>query len=359
MGWPLLGQWDRETTPPGASMADLPAICAALCKAINQREKYSFYYGGAATGTETAFTYKQGSSKTYPTAADFAPTTGTRNALNGAIVRGLLSQMKNAIEDMVDGFNSRFWTDSNFTARWDVADLWAAASTGLDAWDLSAPVTKADNWLILKNALNQLRYIKPALAGLPVTTGNAYIDDSDDISDLLGFPYPTTVAVADVINCATELLVTPLGIGVRASVSAPGGVGASVYRCLSQTLTWTCPAFVGTALHTPYTAVVPAVGTNNSTALIGGGSISGSRSYSSSGSVAPSASLSITVDFEPNATGNFLLTAGFGDPTDINQDTLVEQYTTMGHFASSKPGYEPDTGLILYVDLASFLEDQT
>lgn len=355
MAWPLLGQWDRETTPPGASVADLPTICAALCKAINQRRKYSFYFEGAASGSEASFTYAQGLSKEYPTAADFSPTVGTRNALNGSIVRGLLSQMKSAIEDMVDGFNSRFWTDSNFTARWEPETLWAAASVGLDAWDISAPVTKADNWLILKNALNLLRYIKPQLAGLPTGTSEAHAANDADFSTVIGFPTPTTVSVADVINCGTQYLIGGRTPGVEISCKS---FAQKSIRCLTATKTWTCPAFVGTALHTPYTAVVPDVSPVEGF-LIGGGNISGSRTYSATGSVAPSASLSITVNYEPNPTGDFLLVAGFGESTDANTPTSLQQNAQMGYFQSSKPGYESPDTLHIYVDLASFLEDQS
>lgn len=37
MGWPLNGDWDRATTPPGASLADMGIICESICRGWRER----------------------------------------------------------------------------------------------------------------------------------------------------------------------------------------------------------------------------------------------------------------------------------------------------------------------------------
>ena len=152
MGWPLGGNWDRATTPPGASGADLPAICAAICTAINNRALWRSYNlsTGAAAGTQYNIHYSLASSAIYPTAAQFGA--ALQNTLNDGFVQQFWTDCKTAI----DAIAASFYTDNTFATKWTSSTLWTAAGTGLGSWDTTKNWWYPDNWLRIKAAVTLL-----------------------------------------------------------------------------------------------------------------------------------------------------------------------------------------------------------
>lgn len=352
MGWPLLGQWDRETTPPGASVADLPAVIASLCKALNLRRKYSLYSAGNPIGDEIAFTYKQGSTSTYPTASDLTPTIGTRNAVNGPIVRGILSDLIDGLEELVDNSPSpKFWKSSSFnTGVWSYSDLIAYASTGLSAFDLNAPVTQADNWLILKRSLDQLRYLRMG-SQVTVETSTTLSANDTNLADALPDPprpfVPDTIPVQSMIDCDK-------------SVSSPSGypfvkVSPNVSsQCLSWVKTYKINSFIGTLLHAPYTVSMDPVNIINDVSW-GGGTIAPIQSSSYTGTPASGATMTLTISLDPNASGDFLL-EGDAPGNDYDDGNPLWAVAGSANFLSALGESPAPNSPLWYIDFGPTIE---
>jgi hypothetical protein len=166
MGWPLGGDWDRATTPPGASTADITVLLSALCRGVNERRQQvfkidqnlspptpsvncvstaliPFYYTGDGTS---------GASSNYPTPANWD------GNLYSPLVKNSLIAIRNSIDTVVDDGVSSGSRWMNGATPWTFTNLWTAASAGLtwDPDDLHSP----DNYLILKNALDLLTVIR-------------------------------------------------------------------------------------------------------------------------------------------------------------------------------------------------------
>lgn len=142
MAWFLNGNWDCLTTPPGASVNDLPLIMEQIARAINER---SIALGGA--GTQWKYTDALDVSATFPTAAQFA---GIR--VNGPCVRQFL-QLAESWQETGDGW----YTSATFATEYD-STSWAALFADLDAFDITKSATYAPNWLRIQRALNAKRW---------------------------------------------------------------------------------------------------------------------------------------------------------------------------------------------------------
>ena len=81
MGWPLNGDWDRATTPPGASLADIATICEAICR--GHRERYNLV-NNPLTGVEFYYTDFPGDQKQIPLASDFINTPFSATLVSGS-----------------------------------------------------------------------------------------------------------------------------------------------------------------------------------------------------------------------------------------------------------------------------------
>jgi hypothetical protein len=177
MGWPLGGDWDRATTPPGASTADLSMIMEAIALAIGQRQ--SLVANGVATETsaETSWYYTDAISgaarKRRPVASDF----------NGVWIHGPC--VKRFVEDAQAAIDALCGPHGFFESQ---EYAWAKALTGntigapsIDKYWIQnddfpaqnnlhdeigewlnvdvAGVLDAPLWLQMKAGLNLLRYM--------------------------------------------------------------------------------------------------------------------------------------------------------------------------------------------------------
>lgn len=170
MPWPLGGNWDRATTPPGASTADIAPILAALCLAVNQRESQMTigYYPDTAL-SETQFFYTgngtAGSKKARPLSSDFAGP--IRGSSGKQLIKNTLLAIKDAISGLVE--NPLYcWSRVALVSpvgtflHWRFGSVggdptlyvWAAANVGR-TWNPDDALW-ADNYLILRAALNLL-----------------------------------------------------------------------------------------------------------------------------------------------------------------------------------------------------------
>lgn len=163
MGWPLGGNWDRATTPPGASKADLAMMLAAFCLAVNERQ--------ALCGkTERAFVYNYaGDSKTRPTAADFSGSAIFPYNVSAVYedVKGygisfyLVSSMLGRFD-----FNMTWYKDAACTIWYPDADIKSDVDTEIGAsFNLKAGPMYLKNWLWLKALYNKLIYT--TISGTP------------------------------------------------------------------------------------------------------------------------------------------------------------------------------------------------
>lgn len=141
MGWPINnGDWDRATTPPGASAADITTILAALCLGVNERR--------VARGlTETQFHYTEALdvTKARPVAADFS------GRFNGPLAPAILNELYTAIVSSDGWYHSTAFDWDDYTTG---AEIWTEAGTGLDAFDADRGFLYAANLLHLKRALD-------------------------------------------------------------------------------------------------------------------------------------------------------------------------------------------------------------
>ncbi len=156
MAWFLNGDWDCLTTPPGASVNDLPLIMEQIARAINERI-------GAVNGTKINWYYTDALNVTaeFPTAAQFA---GIK--IDGACVRRFLVDA----ETWQESFNN-WYTSATFATEYN-STSWAALFAGLGAYDITKAATYAPNWLRLKRAISAKRW---GLRSLITTGGDSEI----------------------------------------------------------------------------------------------------------------------------------------------------------------------------------------
>ena len=153
MGWPLNGDWDRATTPPGASTADMAHVMAAICNAVNERRGIAL--DGRLALVDWPIESIGGPTSTSPTASDFGEI-----AIFSPFVSEMLELMYDSIDDMIP-YTMRGTTPEG-DGSWDAwvnlgkPAFWTEARGSLSAFSLSNPLLNSDNWLILKNALNML-----------------------------------------------------------------------------------------------------------------------------------------------------------------------------------------------------------
>ena len=160
MGWPLGGNWDRATTPPGASFADVAQIMAAICTGINQRES-QYFTNGIIDNTVTQWYNTgdgtSGATVAYPTAASFAGP-----VLRGYFLKNLLESAKDAIEACF-GAGAATWKEHAYVASPGTnpsitfASVWAIATTGY-TWNPTV-FWDPDNYAILRRCLDQMIYL--------------------------------------------------------------------------------------------------------------------------------------------------------------------------------------------------------
>lgn len=169
MGWPLSGNWDRATTAPGADTVDIGAIIVAIATAINTIE--TDLHPTYLTTTQWYYTNNttSGPKKTFIVRADF-----TGVIIDGNLAKKFQTDAASAITSMCTHF---YATNPVVTAdftKWTYSALLAAASTGV-TWDATAKSPlRADNWIILKNMIELLRYTQQEIT--PVTyTARDYI----------------------------------------------------------------------------------------------------------------------------------------------------------------------------------------
>ena len=153
MGWPLNGDWDSATTPPGATTADLAHVMAAICNAINERRGIAL--DGRLDLVEWPIESIGGPTSTSPAASDF-----NAIATFSPFISEMLELMYDSIDDMIPYAMRGAAPEGD--GSWDAwvnlgkPAFWIEARGALSAFSLSKPLLNSDNWLILKNALNML-----------------------------------------------------------------------------------------------------------------------------------------------------------------------------------------------------------
>jgi hypothetical protein len=225
MGWPLSGNWDRATTPPGASTADLSAILAALCVAVNQREHFLSMDGSSVyNGAETSWT---GIGHARPSAADF-----NGISLRGDGVKTLMQQLHSRIDFLGTHSSGLHWT--NITGLW-------TPGAGEGAYDINKGPMYAWNWLRMKKALDKIIYLSAVVDETITTSGTA--------SDLTN---PTVYGSYDVGFVWGHRTDVGTSGGRPGGTTQRGGVGT--YRSEStitpsMTKTWYTGKFLGQLLN--------------------------------------------------------------------------------------------------------------
>lgn len=179
MGWFKDGDWDRATTPPGASTGEIAVVMAQIARAINQRwaviirgantaaddgNEYRWYYTDALAAEERAVR---------PTAAQFA---GAK--IRGACVRRFVIDAQAQIDRLVQQQGTGdSWLNPVFLRERDghelgtlTQDFWTRDGSGSEEKDFHTAigawididevgVMYAPMWLQLKDALDKLRYV--------------------------------------------------------------------------------------------------------------------------------------------------------------------------------------------------------
>ena len=172
--WPHSGDWG------GLRIDELPEVLAALCCAVNEREK-------ALTIDDTpSYTTWNVSTEntTFPDASDFEglAIVGSTNPISTALL-GNLTKLNSA----VSGMRSKYVTGSDSTTLVDY-------STVISDWGdftSDAPVNWRDHrvWCRCRDALKKMRYRKYSLTG----TANSHSyqgTDADAVSYPYGWPAP-------------------------------------------------------------------------------------------------------------------------------------------------------------------------
>lgn len=163
MAWHRNKQWDRFTTPPGASTADLSTIISQICIAINQRRAH-ISTDGYGDSVLSAVNWPVNSdlsvSLPLPTASDFDC------SIHGKCTKYFLEHAPSQIQSLLgiseDNF-IRSFSGGTPARYWTYADLWAEAGTGLPAYDATKALF-APNYIRLANALDLLKNVTMSIA---------------------------------------------------------------------------------------------------------------------------------------------------------------------------------------------------
>lgn len=122
MGWPLNGDWDRATTPPGASLADMASICESICR--GHRERYNLVRN-PATGILFYYTDNPADQKQIPLESDFINTAfcaelfgGTGPMAYNAFLAASYNASGTGIQGLVD-----WYKDSACTIPYTVLEI--------------------------------------------------------------------------------------------------------------------------------------------------------------------------------------------------------------------------------------------
>jgi len=180
MGWPLNGDWDRATTPPGASTADLAAIMCAICIAVKERDDLL----GLGSGFNPVFyTNTHPSGTSFPTPLD----------LQGIEIRQLIdigghdagglkykSVVNNGIRLIASsnpGDPTYFYKEPTCTTLYGYGEILSTAEATVGAsYSGTNEVMNATDWLIMKEMLNLMIYAK--IAGVPTDLSSSLADQS-------------------------------------------------------------------------------------------------------------------------------------------------------------------------------------
>ena len=160
MAWPYSGSWEGQPIP------NLSYIIAAICVAINERNReISLLIGIGENSRDIQFTTATGTSA-MPTAADFVGYRVDNPDVLGEIVGG------------IHGLNfthSKWYTDDTFTVQVPLTDYddWQAiiddagvdwtVSIFTDIINLPSRIGQADFWLACKAVLDKLVYLEYSL----------------------------------------------------------------------------------------------------------------------------------------------------------------------------------------------------
>ncbi len=153
MSWPLSGNWDRATTPPGASTEDRGAILEALCRAYNERRDYC--HGGLIPHQSFVYT-SAGAFSDFPTAAQFA---GALNGGDGG--QGLVKEFFFQAEfshPTDDASVFTWYKEAACINAYLAGEIRTLASAGLSAFDINREGLDATNFLIYKRMFDLCVY---------------------------------------------------------------------------------------------------------------------------------------------------------------------------------------------------------
>lgn len=172
MGWPLNGDWDRATTPPGASLADMALICESICRA--HRERWNLVHN-PLVGIEFYYNDNPLDQKQIPLQADFVSTPLYRAVLSGstpmaynAFRASSYAASGTGIQGLID-----WYQDPACTIPYTVADINTDASNALGVsypylgqyGDGVLAPTDANMFLFAKEVMN--RCIYTIISGTP------------------------------------------------------------------------------------------------------------------------------------------------------------------------------------------------
>lgn len=153
MGWLHDGAWDRATARPGVSTGEIAVVMAQIARAINQRRSL-----GLSWMSQVAWPLDEGGelTSTEPEAADW----GAGIYLRSEFVRDFLVLARSSINAMIP--ETMRGAAPAEDGAWDVwgfggvDDFWDEAEDGLGDWSPELSPMWANNWLILKRALDMM-----------------------------------------------------------------------------------------------------------------------------------------------------------------------------------------------------------